>query len=980
MRVKRIRPFRLRALALLSASMILLLGYPSVSRAQGALPPEPGAARPIDTALAHWTDTAYYRTGLLDLSAAAVDGVAPTRDPDHAITLSPGNALTIPFEIAAPGRYIAALEYAPIDARVTDAALTVGIDATQRDAAIPLLWRDGADGYRQDRYGNDLLPEQAGVTDFVINPLLDTQSAVGKQTLVFTLEAGRHTLRISAAEQGLRVRAAYLVTEPAVVTYDTYAAGLPTEKAADTPLIPIEAERYAVKTDSFIRGTSVRDPALSPYDTYTRRINAIDANSWATPGQKIAWEFDVEQDGAYRIALCYAQAAAAGKPSYRRIEIDGQLLFDALNAVAFPQTSGSKYENLVLADAHGEPYLFALEKGRHVLSMTVTLGDAQEPYRRILEIMQQINDVSATIRSVTGGVSDKNRTWDMDAYFPDVVPRLKTCIADIDAVYAQLKGDDGRAPAYANELLYATDILRQLIDKPQTLPNKIAFLAEGDQAANKYLGNMLTALVKQPLSLDRLYLYDADQAPPPAQVSVFRRLGEGIKSFFYSFLPAASQADYAATADQGDQELKVWINRPIQYVQVLQQILDADYNQKHGTNIRLSVMRDEQKLILSNAAGTNPDVGLGVAYKTPYDFAIRGAAKDLLEYDDFLPFYNENYNLESLAPMCFQEGVYGAAETVDFQVLFYRRDILDSLGLAVPDTWDDVKRIMPVLLQNSLNFSTPIATQGGFKTYNTTSPFLFQHGGTYLAPDGASAALKSDATFAGLTAMTELYAIYGAQVSVANFYNSFRFGQTPIGIGGFSTYLQMRVAAPELTGKWGIAPVPGEKQADGSVWRYQMADSTACMIFQKTQKSAESWQFLRWWLSEETQTQFSYLLESTLGPEYRWNTANLNAFAQLPYPKADRDIILTQLAAQKEVVRHPANYMLEREVSNVWNNTVVGGKPLTEAVDKAQLNTDREILRKLEEFGFIDKDGNLLITYNTEPIERLRALLAKGDS
>ena len=70
----------------------------------------------------------------------------------------------------------------------------------------------------------------------------------------------------------------------------------------------------------------------------------------------------------------------------------------------------------------------------------------------------------------------------------------------------------------------------------------------------------------------------------------------------------------------------MWVNRPIQYVQVFQQIVDADYNAKYGTDIRLSVMPDESKLILSNASHTNPDVALGLGYATPFNFAKIGRA------------------------------------------------------------------------------------------------------------------------------------------------------------------------------------------------------------------------------------------------------------------------------------------------------------------------------------------------------------------
>jgi NAD-dependent dihydropyrimidine dehydrogenase PreA subunit len=76
----------------------------------------------------------------------------------------------------------------------------------------------------------------------------------------------------------------------------------------------------------------------------------------------------------------------------------------------------------------------------------------------------------------------------------------------------------------------------------------------------------------------------------------------------------------------------------------------------------------------------------------------------------------------------------------------------------------------------------------------------------------------------GFTDMTEMFTIYGAKRTVADFYNSFRYNTTPIGIGNFSTYLQLKVAAPELEGLWGIAMVPGTKQSDGTV----KIDDTMC--------------------------------------------------------------------------------------------------------------------------------------------------------
>ena len=245
---------------------------------------------------------------------------------------------------------------------------------------------------------------------------------------------------------------------------------------------------------------------------------------------------------------------------------------------------------------------------------------------------------------------------------------------------------------------------------------------------------------------------------------------------------------------------------------------------KNGTDIRLSVMPNEQKLILSNASGTNPDLVLGVGYGTPFDFAIRGAAKNLLDYDGFLEFYNSQYNIENLVAEYYDHGIYGAIETLDFQVMFYRSDILDTLGLSVPNTWDDVEQMLPRLLRYSMNFGLPLASGSSLKGYNQTAPYIYENGGYFYAANGASVAIREENAIRAFQEMTDLFSIYGAQSVVPSFYNSFRFGEIPIGISGFGTYLQLQTAAPELSGRWKIALTPGTEQPDGTIVRNQMAD------------------------------------------------------------------------------------------------------------------------------------------------------------
>lgn len=355
----------------------------------------------------------------------------------------------------------------------------------------------------------------------------------------------------------------------------------------------------------------------------------------------------------------------------------------------------------------------------------------------------------------------------------------------------------------------------------------------------------------------------------------------------------------------------------------------------------------------------------------------------MTEYEDFLSFYDSEYNLEALVPCAYDGGVYGATETQDYRVLFYRKDILDTLGIKVPDTWDDVQEIMPTLLRYNKNISLPIANVIGFKGLSTTSPYIYQNGGQLYTEDGSGIGLMDGQTIEGMNKLTDLFKVYAVEEYVASFYNSFRYGETPLGIGGVSSYVQLTEAAPELAGLWDIAPVPGTIQEDGSVLRSGNASMTTCMIFKNTNMSEEAWKFMKWWLSAETQTAFAETMELSYGTEYRWNTANMKSFEETSYPDEHKDVIRVAWENQKENLQHPASYIVEREISNAFTNATVNGDTVIEALDASKLVADREIMRKLKEFGYVDSEGNLERNYPIEVMEDLEAKLkeqTKGGS
>ena len=60
-----------------------------------------------------------------------------------------------------------------------------------------------------------------------------------------------------------------------------------------------------------------------------------------------------------------------------------------------------------------------------------------------------------------------------------------------------------------------------------------------------------------------------------------------------------------------------------------------------------------------------------------------------------------------------------------------------------------------------------------------------------------------------------------------------------------------------------------------------------------------------------------------------------------------------------------------REISGVWNDVVIDNSELMKSLDSAVLTIDREIRRKLQEFGYIEEDGTLIKDYNINILEML---------
>jgi hypothetical protein len=131
-------------------------------------------------------------------------------------------------------------------------------------------------------------------------------------------------------------------------------------------------------------------------------------------------------------------------------------------------------------------------------------------------------------------------------------------------------------------------------------------------------------------------------------------------------------------------------------------------------------------------------------------------------------------------------------------------------------------------------------------------------------------------------------------------------------------------------------------------------------------------------MSTETQVDFQQQMILNYGMDYLWNSANVDAFAFSPIPQEHTDVILAQWEWLLEPVKLPGSYMQERELSNAWNRIVFDGVNPRVAIDGTILIINREITRKMEEFGYLE-NGVKVKEITVPTIETIEGWMENGE-
>lgn len=805
---------------------------------------------------------------------------------------------------------------------------------------IPRKWKNGE--ISVDSVGDEVVPLMIQQSDIQSGIIYDSEGRYSKPFQIY-LEKGNHSFVIGYNSMDVYISSFFLDVYVQTAAYDRVSSDYKEYSDYSGDPIKFEIENSIDYTNSStLNMDSDGDPLCSPVSRGNVKMNVVGGNSNQKPGTAVTFKFNVNKTGLYKLAMRVKQNYRDGLPSYRKIEIDGNVPFDELNEYKF--VNKSEWRTEVLSNSEGEPYLFYLESGEHTITLTAIQGDYYELNKILKADAQTLSDLLLQIRKITGNEPDYNYDYRLDTQIPDMLDIFDNLKGNMKHMMSMISDISGQTTAKYNELKNMIDQLEKLENNVFKIPRKLDDL---NTIVTQY-SSWVTQFELSPLMIDYCALYAPNEKVKSKASNFFQNAYSTCVSFIYSFTKDYNSLN-SYNGNDSLETIDVWVARGNDWGNLTKRFIDSEFTPQTGIGVNMNVVPAGQlnagatnTLMLSIASGNAPDVCLGVDSGSIGEFAMRDVLVPLDDFDGFDDIYSEMYD-KLFIKNIYKNKTYGIPETMNFMVMFYRKDILSDLKLSIPETWDDVcTKALPVLLRNNMEVYLPLSS--GYSLYQT---LLYQKGGSIYNENLTESMLNSSVSYDAFSDLCDFVRVYGFATN-ASFFNRFRSGEMPVGIADMTVYMQFATAAPELTGRWGIALIPGYRQEDGSVNRthFSAANTSVMMIDNSNGNKQKSWDFIKWWMSENVQLKFGYSIEAQMGTAARWNSANINAFFGMAWNVEDKEIIRESFAQIDDVPVVMGGYYTSRYINNAYNQAAISNKDLREALEKANKSINAELERR----------------------------------
>lgn len=886
---------------------------------------------------------------LLSENAVSYTSAAVKNGEFDIFEMSEGSKLRYDFDVPADGEYCVLLSYSSNDSENLNEKFEYSLkfddaypNSEFEKLEMPFFWENYGEN-RIDAWGNEFAAEQTATKDF-IEKYVEDSTGITLEPYTVTLNKGRHSLELSVLSGSFNLKSVRLRTPENPVTYEEYIADFSDVKIYEGEQKNIEAENAAYKSSkSLVPKSDESDPSITPISDEKSVINSIGSGSWSAPGQTIIWKVYVPEDCLYKIGFKYKQDELMNGISYRRMRIDGRIPFKEADRIEFEYDTGWRFKEF--SDSKDSEYLLYLTEGYHTISLEVTLGEVSNYYQRLEKQVSLIGNEYLKIAMITGDTPDKNRDYDLFQQVPDLSETLNTIESELSSLATDMKQLNGdRAGSIIATINNMVRIVNLMLKNPYDAHIYLSDYYTNYTSISAWLYDMKS----MPLALDKIVLGAPDKEFEGIKASAFEKIGFSVKKFLASFTDV-----YATNTDDEEDSLTIWVNWGMDQTQVLSNLIQSDFTQKTGIKVNLKIVNATiAKGILS---GDPPDIALHLQRTEPVNLAMRDVLYDLSQFDDCEEVL-KRFQSTAADPYKYNGGLYALPDTQSFYILYYRKDILEELNIEVPKTWEDFIDATVEIQRKKMNVWMPYTNISAATTVNTgigglsLFPTLVLQNGLSLYNNEQTACTLNDRSIADVFEFwSDFYTKYKVPKE-ASFYNRLRIGTMPMGIETYTLYQTLSDAAPEIDGRWGIAPIPGIENEDGTINNTSSGAGTGASIIKGTGNEEKAWEFIKWWTSADVQFKYSSEIETILGAVSRVATANVEAFKKLSWKSEDLAVLLEQWSKVTEIPEIPGSYYLSRAVDQCFWNIVGGTDSMYDSLFEWSNIVDSEIERKITEY------------------------------
>ncbi len=833
---------------------------------------------------------------------------------------------------------------------------------------------------RMDNQGNMIRAQQVEDPNIKwVDSYFEDSTGYQIEPYKFYLNAGENTVRLTGVNEKLVLGSFEIKNREETPTYEEYIKANEGKEhsVAATDVIKLQGESAVRRSSPSLYPTYDRTSSDTEYEnengeveqgvTDHQVLNMIGGTQWKVPNDYIEWELPVEKSGDYVIGIKGRQGYNRGYIANRALYIDGEIPFEGVDEIKFRYSN--TWDMTCLQDENGKPYKVHLEKGTHTVRLKITLGELGKKLSALSDSVFRMNEMYRDIIVITGTEPDEFRDYKLDECYPEMAEQMKLESARlyklVDEVVA-FTGEKGGEISVAQTLAaQLEEFSEDMDDVPLTLSNFKENVSS--------LGTSINNLSATPMDIDYIEFAGSPEALTEVDEGGFDKVVHECKLFINSFLSDSSALGSVWDSSEPN-VIDVWITAGRDQSTILKNMVDqSEYLEEKDIKVNVRLI-DAANTVSSQGvnamlpavmSGNGPDVALNIAQTEPVNYALRGAVVDLSGMDGIDEILDENeteYYKSSYEAYKFNGGIYALPETQNYNVMFYRTDIMEELGIDATQikTWQDVIEILPILQKNSMSFAVPSVER---KIGNTTNPdlanyyaHLYQLGGQlYDDPEDAKeTAIDTEEATKAFEFYTKLFTNYKLEKQY-DFVNRFRSGEMPIGIADYSNFNTLAVFAPELKGLWNFAEIPGwENEETGEINNAVQSWGVCCMMLRGAEergKVEKSWEFMKWWVSAETQLEFANELEAVMGASARYATANRKTFSALSWSTKEKEALEAQWEKAFGLPEVAGGYYTARHITNAIRNVMNNNDDPQETIRDYAITINEELTNKRQEFG-----------------------------